>query len=61
MVKGVECKARRLEIALTDDADSQQLLKALIGRVRVQAFEVKVPSLHEIFVNLVGADDAEDS
>ncbi|MHC4284871.1 MAG: ATP-binding protein DrrA1-3 family domain-containing protein [Planctomycetota bacterium] len=43
------------------DADTQQFLRALMQRARVRAFEVKVPSLHEIFVNLVGASDAEDS
>jgi ABC-type uncharacterized transport system ATPase subunit len=28
------------------------LLAALVGRVRVRAFEIKVPSLHEIFVRV---------
>jgi ABC-type uncharacterized transport system ATPase subunit len=32
-----------------------------VSRVLVQRFEVKVPSLHEIFVDLVGTSDAEDS
>jgi len=61
MVAGVQPDGRRLEIALAQDADPQQLLEALVGRVRVLAFEVKVPSLHEIFVALVGAQDAQDS
>jgi len=46
---------------LSDSADTQQLLQSLIERVRVQRFEVKVPSLHEIFVELVGKGNAEDS
>ncbi len=45
---------KTLEVALYDDADPQALLEALVGRVRVQRFEVKTPSLHEIFVQLVG-------
>ena len=61
MVTKVESQGNRLEISLAENADPQQLLKALVERVRVQAFEVKVPSLHEIFVNLVGASNAEDS
>jgi len=61
IVTAVERQGRRLEITLTEDADPQNLLQALVGRVRIQAFEVKVPSLHEIFVNLVGAGNAEDS
>jgi ABC-2 type transport system ATP-binding protein len=60
MVRGVKREGHRLEIMLTDHADTQELLKALVGRLRVQAFEVKVPSLHEIFVTLVGAHDAQD-
>ncbi len=61
IVTKVEPQGNRLEITLAENADSQQLLRALLDNVRVQAFEMKVPSLHEIFVNLVGASNAEDS
>jgi len=61
MVTALESEGNGLEIALADDADPQELLRALVDRVRVHKFEVKVPSLHEIFVNLVGSDNAEDS
>ena len=60
MVTAVKSESNRLDVSLTD-ADTQQFLRALMQRARVRAFEVKVPSLHEIFVNLVGASDAEDS
>jgi ABC-2 type transport system ATP-binding protein len=61
MVKTVETQGRRMEISLSEKADTQDLLKALVGRVRVKAFEVKVPSLHEIFVRLVGKDNGKNS
>jgi ABC-2 type transport system ATP-binding protein len=61
MVTRTKREGRRMDVSLKEDADPQELLKALVERVRVQAFEVKVPSLHEIFVSLVGASDAEDS
>jgi ABC-2 type transport system ATP-binding protein len=60
MVTAVKSEGNRLDVTLAD-ADTQQFLRALMQRARVRAFEVKVPSLHEIFVNLVGASDAEDS
>jgi ABC-2 type transport system ATP-binding protein len=47
-----------LEITLAKGADPQELLKAIIDRVRVRKFEVKRPSLHEIFVTLVGGSNA---
>ena len=61
MVTAIKSNGHRLEISLVDKADTQELLKSLVSRVRVQRFEVKVPSLHEIFVDLVGTNDAEDS
>lgn len=61
IVTAVQRQHRRIEIKLTEDADPQNFLQALVGRVRVQAFEVKVPSLHEIFIKLVGANDVQDS
>ncbi|MHC4642146.1 MAG: ABC transporter ATP-binding protein [Planctomycetota bacterium] len=60
MVTFVKSEGNRLDVTLAD-ADTQQFLHALMQRASVRAFEVKVPSLHEIFVNLVGASDAEDS
>jgi len=57
MVKTATRAGRRLEIVLNEGADSQELLQELVGRVRVNAFEVKVPSLHEIFVDLAGENN----
>jgi ABC-2 type transport system ATP-binding protein len=61
LVRSVTRAGRRLEITLRDNGDAQELLKALVSRVRVRTFEVKVPSLHEIFIHLVGQSDAQDS
>ena len=58
MVRGVRQSGQALEVALEDGADSQALLEALVGRVRVRRFEAKAPSLHEIFVQAVGGNDA---
>ncbi len=61
IVKAVKSEGDSFEITLAGNADTQQLLKVLVERLRVQRFEVKVPSLHEIFVDLVGASNAENS
>jgi len=61
MVAAVKRDGNRLEINLVANADPQQLLRSIVDRVRVQSFEIKVPSLHEVFVNLVEASDAKDS
>ena len=58
MVTKVEPQQNTLEITLGKGGDPQDLLKALVGKVRVQKFEVKRPTLHEIFVTLVGASNA---
>jgi len=57
MVKRVARSGKRIEVLLQENADDQDLLKALVGRVRVNVFEVKVPTLHEMFVSLVGRHD----
>jgi ABC-2 type transport system ATP-binding protein len=61
MVQKVETDGPRLEVRLREEADPQDLLKALVERARVRTFEIKQPSLHEIFVRLVGDGHAEDS
>lgn len=56
-VQSVTPRGQRLEISLVEGADSRELLAALIDRVEVIAFQQKTPSLHEIFVDLVGGSD----
>jgi ABC-2 type transport system ATP-binding protein len=58
MVTNVAQQKDTLEITLTKGADAQELLRAIVGKVRVRKFEVKRPSLHEIFVTLVGGGNA---
>jgi ABC-2 type transport system ATP-binding protein len=60
MVQAVKPDGRRLDVRLRDDADPQDLLRVLVERSSVRAFEIKQPSLHEIFVRLVGGSHAED-
>lgn len=59
-VMAVKRDARRLDVTLRDGADPQDLLRAMVERARVRVFEIKQPSLHEIFVRLVGGNHAED-
>jgi ABC-2 type transport system ATP-binding protein len=59
-VAAVRPEGRRLEVTLRDRADPQDLLRTLVERGRVRVFEIKQPSLHEIFIRLVGGSHVED-
>ncbi len=41
------------EISLEDGADPQAVLAALVGKVAVRRFDLREPSLHEIFIRAV--------
>jgi len=58
MVRGIERNDRKLNISLSENGDPQDLLRSLVGKVRVRSFEESVPSLHEIFVDQVRRNDA---
>ncbi|HOV93761.1 MAG TPA: ATP-binding cassette domain-containing protein [Spirochaetales bacterium] len=45
---------RWIEVELRQGIDSDELLKAVVGKLKVRRFEVVMPSLHKIFVGLVG-------
>jgi len=47
-----------VEVRLAPGADSQQLLRMVADRSRVNKFELMEPSLEEIFINTVGKTDA---
>jgi ABC-2 type transport system ATP-binding protein len=44
---------RHIELTLSDTTDPQHILAAIAPRLHVHRFEVKRPSLHEMFVRLV--------
>jgi len=57
LVRGVVRSGRSLDIVLHEGVDAQDLLRAAMSRVRVRRFELKAPSLHEIFIRRVGDSD----
>ncbi len=42
------------ELSLAESADAQQIVMALMQKLTINQFSVKEPSLHEIFVRVVG-------
>ena len=54
LVRNVSRFPRWVEVELLDGASPQALLKCLVDQVSVRRFEVVSPSLHRIFVELVG-------
>jgi len=60
LVERVDDSNRFFEIALQKDADPQALLRTLVDAgARVQRFELVQPSLHQIFLEKVGAAGVE--
>jgi ABC-2 type transport system ATP-binding protein len=55
MVATVARFPRWVELGLIEGANPQTLLRTLLGQVAVRKFELVSPSLHRIFVDLVGA------
>ncbi len=45
---------REAELTLAPDAEPNRLLAALMARGTVRRFEVRAPSLHEIFKRVAG-------
>ncbi len=54
MVASVCAFPRWIDVELKAGGDSEALLAALVGKVRVRRFETMAPSLHKIFVALTG-------
>ncbi len=60
MIEKVDDSNRFFEIRMQDGADPQQLLRTIVAAgVPVQRFELVQPSLHQIFLEKVGATGVE--
>ena len=58
-VASARVDTNRAELRLAPGADTQELLAAAAGRLRVLRFEVVAPSLEEVFLEAVGEPSAE--
>jgi len=47
---------KQVEMQLEDDADTQAILAALVGKVHIHRFDTREPSLHEIFIREIGGE-----
>ena len=56
MVRSVDDYGAYLEVALADGADTQALLQAAAERLRIRRFEIVEPTLHNVFIGVVGHD-----
>jgi len=52
---------KTMEIRLQEQADPQDLLDKLIGKLRISRFEVQEPSLNAIFIDKVGEKNEENT
>jgi ABC-2 type transport system ATP-binding protein len=60
LVRRVDDSNRTIEIELTPDADASLLLRRLVDTgAAIQRFEIVQPSLHQIFLDKVGASGVE--
>jgi ABC-2 type transport system ATP-binding protein len=57
-VASVDDYGQYQEIRLAADADPQDLLRASVGRLTIRRFEIVSPTLHNIFIELVGGEQA---
>ncbi len=57
-VARINDSGKQVEIFMQDGVDPQTVLAQLVGRVRVRRFEIRQPSLHEVFVRNVGGNGA---
>lgn len=58
-VRRLNDSGKNAEIFLNDGVDPQDVLTQLIGKVRIRRFDLREPSLHEIFVRAVGGKTDE--
>ncbi len=48
------------EIILKEDADPQDFLADICGKLRIRRFDLRDPSLHEIYVRTIGAEEGRE-
>jgi ABC-2 type transport system ATP-binding protein len=55
-IERVNDAGKHAEFVLKEGTDADDLLKQLVGRVKIRSFDTREASLHEVFVRAVGND-----
>ena len=58
-VRRINDAGKTVELFLEPGRDPQDLLERLVGRLRIRRFDLREPSLHEVFVRAVGGKSDE--
>ena len=58
-VRRVNDSGKQAELFMQEGADPQAILAALVGKVDVRRFDLRDPSLHEIFIRTAGGESHE--
>lgn len=58
-IKRINDAGQSAELFLHDGHDPQDVLGSLVGKVRIRRFDLREPSLHEVFVRAVGGESDE--
>ena len=53
-IRRVNDAGQQAELLLEEGADPQEILARLVGKVRIRRFDLREPSLHEVFIRAVG-------
>ena len=60
-VEKIDDYGKFMEIKLKEKSDPQDLLPKLVGKININKYEVKEPSLNAIFIEKVGEEDEKDT
>ena len=53
-IRRINDSGKSAEVFLKEGVDPQEILQQLVGKVSIRRFDIREPSLHEIFVRAVG-------
>ena len=60
-VEKIDDYGKFMEIKMKERSDPQELLDKSVGKIRINKFEVREPTLNAIFIEKVGESDAQDN
>jgi len=60
-IEKIDDYGKFMEIKLKEKADSQHLLSELVGKIKINKYEIKEPTLNAIFIEKVGERNEENS